>query len=212
MTDFSTLMSFAALSLAIALSPGPSWLYVATTTVRQGRKVGMVAVLGNASGIVCHVLFAALGLSALLAYSAAAYSVVKWLGAGYLIYLGVRTIVRGATSRTESREGVLKSYGKVFRDGVLVNVLNPKVALLMLALLPQFVDPSRGNVALQTMSVGMIHSLIATLVLTVVAWAADRSAALVKSSATTERFFRWTSGSLLIGLGARLALADEASD
>ena len=207
MIDPISLLGFATVSLAIAISPGPSWLYVISTTVRHSRRGGFVAMLGNAMGILCHVLAAALGLSAVLSYSATAYATIQWIGACYLVYLGVRTLVQKSPSENSPRPVGLKSLGKIYRDGVLVNVLNPKVAVLMLALLPQFVDPARGNIAMQTVLVGMIHVLIASLVLTTLVWIADRSTALIQSSQTTERIFRWVSGSVLVGLGARLALA-----
>ena len=171
-----------------------------------------MAVLGNSTGILCHVFAAILGLSAILAYSAAAYAYVKWIGVLYLLYLGIRTIRQSSTSRTNPSPIGLKSYFAIYRDGVLVNVFNPKVALLMLALLPQFVDSNRGSATIQIVFAGVIHVLIATIVLTIIVLVANRSADMFRSSQASDRIFRWVAGSLLVGLGIRMALADRGPD
>src|SRR5947207_15874427 len=143
----SVLIVFAAASLALLVVPGPAVLYVVTRSVAQGRRAGLVSVLGVHAGSVVHVAAAALGLSALLASSAAAFAVVKILGAGYLIWLGARKLLRRGEATVEEVAPV--SRRRLFTQGIVVNVLNPKTAIFFLAFLPQFVNPARGPVAPQ---------------------------------------------------------------
>jgi len=142
--DTGTLAVFALASLALAVVPGPAVLYIVAQSVHGGRRAGVVSALGVASGGLVHVLAAVIGLSALLAASAEAFTVVKILGAAYLVWLGIRTLLssddRVGGRRPES------TLGRTYRRGVVVNVLNPKTALFFIAFLPQFVDPSRGHV------------------------------------------------------------------
>lgn len=207
MIDLARAIGFASFSLALALAPGPSWVYVISSTIRQGRLAGLAAVAGNATGIVCHVTAAACGLSAVLHYSAALYTVIKWAGSLYLMYLGVRIIRERSTSAVPGRVYDKRTFRKVYRDGVLVNVLNPKVSLLMLAILPQFVDIATGNLAVQIAILGALHVMIASCVLTVIVAVVTRTAGLLKARPAVETMLRWTTGTLLFGLGARMALA-----
>ena len=204
MSLFEGTAEFAVVSLAIALAPGPSWIYVISSTVRQGRVAGLAAIAGNATGIICHVTAAALGLSAILHYSAVLYTALKWIGAIYLIYLATR-IIRGRSAALQ--QGCdKKTLRRVYRDGVLVNVLNPKVSLLMLALLPQFVDPSRGDTTAQIAAIGSIHVLIASCVLTLIVATLTRAASVITRSPKAETTLRWITGTLLFAFGIRMAL------
>src|SRR5918997_6231912 len=143
MLDPTTYGLFVLASLALTLVPGPAVLYVVARSVEGGRPAGLVSVLGIGAGGLVHVVFAAIGLSAIVASSAMAFSVVKWLGVAYLIYLGIgRFLARDEESRAVTVEK--EPLSRVFSQGVVVNVLNPKTALFFLAFLPQFVDPSRG--------------------------------------------------------------------
>jgi len=202
---FEGVAEFAGVSLAIALAPGPSWIYVISSTVRQGRIAGLAAVAGNATGIVCHVTAAALGLSAILHYSAVLYTALKWIGAIYLMYLATR-IIRGPNSAALQQGCDKMTLRRVYRDGVLVNVLNPKVSLLMLALLPQFVDPSRGDTTAQIVALGSIHVLIASCVLTLIVATLTRTASVITRSPKAETILRWITGTLLFVFGVRMIL------
>src|SRR5918993_5329432 len=149
MPDASTYALFVAAALVLLLVPGPAVIYVVARSVEGGRLTGFVSVLGVELGTLLHVVFAAAGLSAIVVSSAAAFSVVKWLSAAYLIWLGLRSILGrdGGDQETPYRdEG---NRFRVFSQSVLVQVLNPKVALFFLAFLPQFVDPSRGAAWIQ---------------------------------------------------------------
>ena len=205
----TAILGFAAASFAIAVSPGPSWAYVISTTVKYDRRIGLIAVLGNGTGIVCHVLAATSGLSVLLTYSTSVYTVAKWLGALYLIYLGVRMMMPQPVEkrRTEPHSAVSDEqvFRVTFREGVLVNLLNPKVALLMLALLPQFVDATAGRVGLQTLLIGSIHVVIASLVLGTLVYIVGAGTDFVTPSPRFRRITRFVAGSILFAFGLTIA-------
>lgn len=155
MPDLTTLGLFALAALALLLIPGPSVVFIITRSLHQGRRAGLVSALGVQAGGLLHVLAATVGLSALLLSSALLFSLVKFLGAGYLIYLGIRTLL----ARTEDPQTVAafvpQPLSQVFWQGALVNALNPKTALFFLAFLPQFIKPNHGPVALQTLTLGL---------------------------------------------------------
>lgn len=186
MIDLAGATGFAAVSLAIALAPGPSWVYVISSTVRQGRMVGLVAVAGNATGIACHVTAAACGLSAVLHYSATLYTAVRWIGSLYLMFLAIRIIRERSTSAIPQQGCDKKTFRRVYCDGVLVNVLNPKVSLLMLALLPQFVSPALGHAIAQIAILGGLHVVIASTVLTLIAGVVTRAAGILSGRPAAE--------------------------
>ena len=202
--------AFAVASLALLIVPGPSVLYIVTRSIDQGRSAGLVSVLGIHTGSVVHVAAAALGVSAILASSAVAFGVVKYVGAAYLIWLGIRTI----RERHEERQiGPVRerSLGRVYAQGVVVNVLNPKTALFFLAFLPQFVDVSRGAVTAQIVILGLTFILLG--------FVSDGSYALV-ASRVSRRFStrprsepgtlrRWLPGLTLIGLGVISAVTGK---
>ncbi len=181
-------------------------MVVISSAVGQGQSAGRAAIAGNATGILCHSVLAALGFSALVAYSASVYMTIRWLGALYLIFLAIRTIrsrspfTRGAKCTEET------SLSTIYRQGVVVNLLNPKVAILMVALLPQFISPEADFVYLQVIILGSLHAFIASTVLMGVATLSTRAAPVLYNSPGLERAFRWLSGGVLFGLGARTAL------
>src|ERR671911_2302843 len=154
MPDVPTFALFVAAALALLLVPGPAVIYVVVRSVEGGRLTGFVSVLGVELGTLLHVVFAAAGLSAIVVSSAAAFSVVKWLGAAYLVWLGLRQILGRDGGNELSPSGGGENRFRVFSQSVLVQVLNPKVALFFLAFLPQFVDPSRGAAWTQVMVLG----------------------------------------------------------
>lgn len=209
MIDITSVSGFAAVSLAIALSPGPSWIYVISTTARQGRTAGLAAVAGNATGIVCHVAAAALGLSAILHYSATLYTAIRWIGSLYLMFIAIRIIRDRSIAALARQECEKRTLRRVYRGGVLMNVLNPKVSLLMLALLPQFVVPSHGNATMQIVALGGLHVVIASCVLTLIVTVAAGATGLLTRKRAVETTLRWTMGALLFGFGARMALAEK---
>ena len=172
----------------------------------QGRRAGLVSALGVAVGSTVHVLAAALGLSALLASSAIAFSAVKYAGAAYLVYLGIRRILAREAEgpRAPAPRAPLPA---LFRQGVLVNLLNPKTALFFLAVLPQFVDPARGGAAPQIVFLGLLFSVMGLATDSLYALAADRLASAVRNNPRAMRGGRYVSGGVYIGLGLATALA-----
>ena len=148
-----SLLGFIAAALVLLLTPGPGVMYIVARSIGQGPRAGLVSVLGLSAGALVHVAAAAAGISTILLASATAFGLVKAAGAAYLIYLGIRTLLaRGAVASTEVCTP--RSSRRLFADGVLVSVLNPKIALFFLAFLPQFVDPTRGPVAQQILLLG----------------------------------------------------------
>jgi threonine/homoserine/homoserine lactone efflux protein len=203
----TNLTLFIVASLALILTPGQDNIYVITRGIAGGRKVALVSAWGVCCGLVVHTVFAAVGLSAILAQSAVAFSVVKYVGAGYLIYLGVKTLLdRGSFAPPEGREGESPSLKKVFLQGVVSNVLNPKVALFFLAFLPQFVDPGAGGGAPQFLALGAMFVLLSLVVTGVIAFFSGSLGGLLRTRPVFSNVLRWLTGCVLVGLGVRLAL------
>jgi threonine/homoserine/homoserine lactone efflux protein len=158
MPDSSTLLLFATSAAALVLIPGPNLIYIVTRSVEAGRRAGLASMLGVETGTIVHVAAAAFGVSALLASSAVAFEVVRYAGVAYLVYLGVRALrSKEAPAGAAAAGGVRRTYA----EGVLVNVLNPKVSLFFVAFLPQFVDPARGAIATQVLVLGVVFIAIA---------------------------------------------------
>ena len=198
---------FLGAALVLLLIPGPAVLYIVARSVAQGRMAGFVSDLGIHSATLVHVLAAALGLSALLASSALAFSIVKWAGAAYLIWLGLKKIFGRAEEADADGNLPRHSYARLFRDGFIVNLLNPKTALFFLAFLPQFVEPGLGTVWLQFFVLGLISVFLNTAVDVVVVFMAARarSAALARPSLLAR--LRVGAGIAIAALGFGLLFA-----
>lgn len=210
MDDLTYWLVFFSAALALNLAPGPDLLFILSRTLAHGTRVGLASAAGVCSGAVVHVLAAALGLSALLASSALAFSVVKYLGAAYLVYLGVQTLrSAGSSFKPKAAPDAPRSAWRAYREGVLVDILNPKVAIFFMAFLPQFVRAEHGQPTLQLIGLGLLVILVAMLV--------EGSFVLLAGRAT--RFFReqpkaalWLDrllGGVLLALAARLALSER---
>lgn len=196
-------------TLALNLTPGPDMLYVLGRSVGQGRRAGVVSALGIGAGILVHMAAVALGLSALLREVPAAYEAIRYAGAAYLLYLGVRTWMERGTVGHERGEAPVPLWA-VFRQGVVTNVLNPKVALFFLAFLPQFVDPARGEVGRQIVVLGLAFDLSGTAVNIAVALAAGWIGDRLRRSAKWARAQRAITGGVFVALAVRLALPGES--
>jgi len=185
-------------------------MYIVARSIDQGRKAGLVSVFAIAAGNIFHVTAATLGLSAILLSSALAFDVVKYLGAAYLIYLGVRKLMtREEVETTQAVER--KSLGRIFSQGVIVGVLNPKTALFFFAFLPQFVDRSRGAVGLQMLLLGLTFMAMATVTDSLYALLAGSAGRWLRGSARYLRFQRYFTGTVYIGLGLTAALSSSGS-
>jgi threonine/homoserine/homoserine lactone efflux protein len=163
MPTTTTLLLFLASTLALLAVPGPSVVYVVTRTLEQGRRAGLVSMLGLETGALVHVTLSALGVTAVLAASDWAFLVVKYTGATYLVVLGLLQWRRRAVPASETAGLTVTSSVRLFRDGVLVDLLNPKTGLFFLAFLPQFVEPGRGPVATQVLVLGVCFVVLAAL-------------------------------------------------
>jgi len=204
--EWSSLGIFVGAALLLLITPGPAVLFIVTRSISQGRRAGLVSMLGVHTGTLVHVTAAAAGLSALLATSAAAFSIVKYLGAGYLIYLGVRRL-RDKTASSGPAAAAPRPLGRAFVDGVVVNVLNPKTALFFLAFLPQFADLSRGRVGLQVLCLGLVFVALGAFSDGAYALGAGSAARWLRGHTRLLGGERWLSGSLYIGLGVVAAFA-----
>jgi threonine/homoserine/homoserine lactone efflux protein len=198
---------FCVAAVLLLLTPGPAVLYIVARSVEQGRIAGLASVCGITTGTLVHVLAAALGLSALLASCALAFAVVKYAGAAYLVYVGMRRIVGRTDTPAANLELPRRSLSRLYRDGFIVNLLNPKTALFFLAFLPQFVDPSRGAVAMQIAFLGLLFTLMGLTSDCLYALVAGTAGRLVKRSGHYLRWERYVTGGVFIGLGITAAFA-----
>jgi len=208
--DAATWTLFVAASIALYISPGPDMIFIASRSIGQGTRAGVWSALGINAGLLVHTVFAAFGLTALLAVSPIAYLVIKWMGVAYLVYLGVRTLRDGNGMRIDAATGPRHSAWRVFAQGALTNLLNPKIALFFLAFLPQFAPPeavsgSAGFAALMVL-LGVLFTAGG------IPWAIGLAVLfghLGRRLANRPRFWAWQrriTGTVLIGLAAHIAL------
>ncbi|WP_050183216.1 LysE family translocator [Domibacillus robiginosus] len=205
MFDFSTLLTFTAVVIGLFLVPGPAVLLTAARTVQNGRKAGVITGLGLATGDLIHTIFAAVGLSAILMTSASAFNMVKWAGALYLFYMGIRAIFAKA-SQTEMAKASAASAGRIYSQAILAEVLNPKTALFFLAFLPQFVDPTRGASIVQFMTLGFIFVLLGVVYTTLIAITVGPISRWIKRFSWLNQGGNKMIGAIYISLGLKVAL------
>jgi len=206
----STIALFLLAATALAVVPGPAVAYIVTQSIDQGRRAGLVSALGVASGGLVHVAAATVGLSALIASSATAFTVVKLVGAVYLIVVGIRRILSGEGEEPEPR-ALRAPLRRVYRQGVIVNVLNPKTALFFLAFLPQFVDPQRGAVWPQVAMLGVLFVSVAVLSDMTYALVSDAIAGRIRRTGTGAKVRRWLTGGVFVALGITAAAARRST-
>lgn len=203
MPDISTIAVFCAAALGLLLVPGPAVLYIVTRSVSQGRGAGLISVLGVHTGSLVHVAAAALGISALLAASATAFTVVKYVGVAYLLWLGVRKLMRRGGDE-EPIEVPAQSKRRLFWEGFVVNVLNPKTAIFFLAFLPQFTQPAAGPIGAQILLLGMLWLVLGMASDGTYAMLASALAGRVRGSVRARRRLDVSSGVVYLGLAAWL--------
>jgi threonine/homoserine/homoserine lactone efflux protein len=206
MPDPSRLAVFFGAALALLLVPGPAVLYVVTQSIDQGRRAGLASTGGIFSGTLVHVALATVGLSALLASSVVAFDVVKYAGAAYLIVVGLRRLAgRERSEAADAPHG--RRLGQLYRQGIVVNVLNPKTALFFLAFLPQFVDPSRGAAWRQILVLGLLFACLGFLTDGTWALVAGTLGDWLRGNTRYLGIQRIVSGSVFVALGAVAALS-----
>lgn len=200
---------FALTGLLLNLTPGNDMLYVIARSSGQGTKAGIISALGIGAGCIIHILAAVIGLSALIAESATAFDIIKYIGAAYLIYLGAKSVLSKKHSVAIDTKLKKLSYRKIFWQGFITNVLNPKVALFFLAFLPQFINIHKGNTSLQILFLGTWFDVVGTLVNVVVAVLFGKIGAWLSKS---PKFIQWQeriTGTILIALGIKVALSSK---
>ena len=206
MPDPSRLALFVGAALLLLVVPGPSVLYIVTQSVSHGRRAGIASVAGITTGTLVHIAAATVGLSALLASSAVAFDVVKYLGAAYLIVIGVRRLAGFERAQGERARGT-RDLVRLYRQGIVVNTLNPKTALFFLAFLPQFVDPSRGVAWVQVLLLGLLFATLGFLSDGTWALVAGTLGDRLRRSRRFPAVQRYVSGSVFVGLGAVAAFS-----
>ena len=205
MLDWSKLSLFLSVATVLVFMPGPNTLYIIARSIQQGRLAGFVSSLGVQVGTMVHIAAASLGLSALLVSSAVAFNVVKYAGAGYLIVVGIKTLL--TKENIEPAKVRKAALGRVFQQGIVVNLLNPKTALFFFAFLPQFIDVARGAVGLQVVLLGSILIFLGTLSDSIYALASGSIGNGLRGNLKFLRAQRYFAGSVYIGLGAATALS-----
>jgi len=206
----TNLALFVAASLAVIVAPGPDNIYVLTRGIAQGRKVALASAWGMCSGLLFHTTLAAVGLSAILARSAGALSLVKYIGAAYLVYLGIRALL----SREEFSPLVERIFTvklrNFFLQGLTMNLLNPKVAVFFMAFLPQFVSPSvgtAGSAALRLVALGLVFALLSVVIFSAIALFSGVVGDRLSRNPRFATALQWSTAFVLVGLGVRLALS-----
>ncbi len=204
---WTDLFFFMTAATVLLLIPGPAVLYIVTRSVDQGYKAGLASASGIATGGLVHVLAATLGLSALLVSSATAYSFVRFAGAAYLFYLGIKKFRERGAQHDKVRHEESMPLRRVYSQGVLVNVLNPKTAIFFFAFLPQFVNPARGHVSLQFLALGMLFTVMGLFSDSMWALTAGSAAGWLRRNRSFMRNQHYVSGTVYMGLGLATAMS-----
>ncbi len=212
MPTLEALIAFTLAAFIMNLSPGPSNFYVMARTLEQGVRGGLAAVCGLAAGSLVHVIAAVLGLSAIFAYSPAAYTALKFVGAFYLLYLGVSSFHHKTTfdrAISNENESKVKDLRAIFKQSLLVEVTNPKTVLFFVALLPHFVNPNAGPAAPQFLLLGMIVTLSAVPCDLFVTFFTHKATRLINENPNLQKWQDRVSGTILTGLGAYVLISDS---
>jgi threonine/homoserine/homoserine lactone efflux protein len=194
-------------AITLTLAPGPDNIYVLTRGIAQGRKAGLVAALGFSSGLFFHTMLAVFGFAALIKASPTAYSLLRYAGAGYLIYLGVRTLLSTAAIQVQGPAKTIK-LSRIYWQSVIANILNPKVTLFFIAFLPQFVNASAGHIPAQMLLLAAVFILQALAIFSVIACFSGMVGAFFQRKASAATYLNRLAGSAFIALGVRIALPE----
>lgn len=208
MIPIELLLAFFAASLALAIAPGPDNIFVLTQSAVHGRVVGLVVTFGLCTGLIVHTLAVALGVAALFQASALAFTVLKTVGAAYLLYLAWLAF-RASATRVNLSDGSTLGLWQYYRRGIIMNVTNPKVSIFFLAFLPQFADPQRGSLTLQIVFLGLVFIVATILVFGGVALLAGSLGERFNRSVTAQRAMNWLAGTVFIGLALKLVTSER---
>jgi threonine/homoserine/homoserine lactone efflux protein len=208
----SQLLFFVSAALVLLAIPGPAVLYIVGRSIGHGRNAGLVSALGIGVGTLVHTAAATVGLSALLVSSARAFGAVKYLGAAYLVFLGIQRLrSRESLAASVDADPPRTNLSRIFGQGIVVNILNPKTALFFFAFLPQFIDPARGHVATQILSLGVLFACMGTTSDSLWALFSGSVAGWLRGNAYWARTERYISGGILISLGLATAFAGHST-
>jgi threonine/homoserine/homoserine lactone efflux protein len=208
----TTLLAFTATGLALCLLPGPDMLFIATRSVAQGKRAGFASLFGISAGVYIWAIATALGVSELLVAAPSAFTLIKIVGAVYLLFLAVQTVrQRAKEPSADTTPGIQPSLGaaRLFRQAMMTNLLNPKVAVFFLALFPQFVDPTMGSAFWQIILLATLLNAINILVMTIVIMAAHRTRLWLGGKPAFDRVQRWLTATVFAGLAARLLVQEQ---
>src|SRR5215469_9749563 len=205
MPTTSSLLGFALISLGLVLTPGPNMIYLISRSITQGRAAGIVSLCGVALGFVFYMLCAAFGITALLFAVPYAYDALRFAGAAYLLWMAWHAVKPGGRSPFQVKKLAVDSPRRLFAMGFVTNLLNPKIAMLYLALLPQFIDPASGSVLFQSVVLGSIQIVISVSVNAMIALAAGSIALFLAQRPTWMRLQRYLMSTVLAGLAVRMA-------
>ncbi|GIC76949.1 LysE family translocator [Moritella sp. F3] len=208
MSDFNFWLLFLSTALALNIAPGPDLLYILTKTIANGKRVGIASALGVCSGALFHVASASLGLSAILASSSLAFTIVKYVGVGYLLYLAYQSFRSAGTSlNITPTEAPKESAWKAYKQGVLVDILNPKVAIFFMAFLPQFIRDGQGTVPMQLLYLGLLVVAVAVIVEVIYVLLASKLTTKVRSNKRVSVLLDKIVGTVFVVLGLKLAVS-----
>lgn len=208
MVKSSAILGIAAVALGLVLTPGPNMIYLVSRSITQGRRAGLISLVGVAAGFFIYLVAAAAGVATVFALVPPLYTAIKIAGAGYLLWLAWNAIRPGGESPFAQTSLPVDSARRLFTMGVVTNLLNPKIAILYISLLPQFVDPTRGNVATQSLVLGLTQIAVALAINAVIVLTAGSLAAFLERRPLWLRIQRWLMGTALAGIAVHL-LADR---
>lgn len=206
--NITNLQLFFFATVLVVIAPGPGMLFVISRSITSGRKAGIISALGTSTGIAVHILAAGFGLSLMIFATEVGFNIMKWVGGIYLIFLAWKAFTHRQALTLESGEDNI-GHTSIFLQGVLVNALNPKVALFFIAFIPQFVNPSSGSVSVQMMALGTIFMALTVIIFTAYSISAAIIRRWVIERPSVNRLFDWATGSLFVFLGIRLVLANQ---
>jgi RhtB (resistance to homoserine/threonine) family protein len=210
MTGIINFETFLLTGILLNLTPGNDTIFILTRSMAQGKKAGIMSVLGISTGSIIHTVLAGFGLSIIIAKSILAFNIIKYAGAAYLLYIGFKMLTDKTSLNTEGvTDKSTINYFKIYRDGVITNVLNPKVALFFIAFLPQFIDPSLKNTILPFLTLGISFTITGAIWCTILALFASTIFSKLKGNTRISTYINKFCGMALIGLGLKVALTER---
>lgn len=208
MIPFAILVTFSIASILLALAPGPDNIFVLTQSALRGKEAGLIVTIGLCTGLIVHTTAVAFGVAVIFQTSAIAFTVLKLIGAGYLLYLAWQ-VIRAAATKINIKAKSKLTFWQLYRRGIIMNVTNPKVSIFFLAFLPQFANPKRGSLTLQIMILGGVFIISTLLVFGNIAILAGTLGEWLNRSARTQKIINWIAGSIFVGIALKLLTTQQ---